>query len=72
MKVFISQSMKNKSPALLLEERQIVNKLLEEKGYIVLDSILEIPNATAIKYLAKSIEILDQADIVVFMEGWKN
>lgn len=72
MNVFISQPMKNKSIDILRKEREPLVKKLEKEGHFVIDSLLEIPNGTALQCLAKSFELLDQADLVIFMKGWEN
>ncbi len=72
MKVFISQPMKGKSNELIKEERAELVKRLKEEGHEVLNTIFDFnENASAIAYLAKSIEVLDKADTVIFMKGWE-
>ena len=71
MKVFISQPMINKPNDILYREREAVVKQLKAEGYEVIDSILDIPNATPLLYLAKSVELMNEADGVVFMKGWE-
>lgn len=72
MKIMISQPMNGKTEEQIRNERKSLVKELEKEGYEVLDNIFEDfdDDVSPIYYLAKSIEILDQADIVVFMEGW--
>ena len=74
MKVMISQPMNGKTEEQIRNERKYLVRELEEEGYEVLDNVFEDfdDDVSPIYYLAKSIEILDQADIVVFMEGWEN
>lgn len=71
MKAMISQPMHGKSNTQIRAEREELVKRLEDKGYEVIDTVLDISEGKSpIYYLAKSIELLDQADIIVFMEGW--
>lgn len=71
MKAMISQLMHGKSNIQIRAEREELVKRLEDKGYEVIDTVLDISEGKSpIYYLAKSIELLDQADIIVFMEGW--
>ena len=68
----ISQPMKGKTNEQIREERADLVKGLEEEGYEVVDTVLDISeNKSPIYYLSKSIELLDQADAVVFMRGWQ-
>lgn len=71
-KVFISQPMYGKSNADLKEERKELTRQLKKQGFEVLDTILDLgDNATSLQYLAKSIEIMNDADIVLFMPKWE-
>lgn len=72
MKIMISQPMRGKTEAQIRDERKsVVNKLIA-KGHVIIDTILDLDeNKSAIYYLAKSIELLDQADAVYFMKGWQ-
>lgn len=72
MKIMISQPMRGKTEAQIRKERKdIVNKIVKE-GHVVIDTILDLDaDKSAIYYLAKSIELLDQADAVYFMKGWE-
>lgn len=72
-KIFISQPMNNKSNRDIELERKELVKELKKQGFEVLDTILDLgKNATSLHYLAKSIEIMAEADIVLFMQGWEN
>lgn len=72
MKIMISQPMNGKTEAQIRKERKnIVNELVDA-GHEVIDTILDLDeDKSAIYYLAKSIELLDQADAVYFMKGWE-
>ena len=72
MKIMISQPMRGKTNEQIREERKALVEALEEEGYEVVDTVLDISeNKSPIYYLSKSIELLDQADAVVFMRGWQ-
>lgn len=71
MKVFISQPMDGKSDRMIREERQLVVEACEKNGLEVIDSVFDMGPGSAIKYLAKSIELMDDADRVVMMRGWE-
>ena len=73
IKVFISQPMNGKTNLEIRKERQEIVKELKKQGFEILDTILDLgENATSLQYLAKSIEIMAGADIVLFMQGWEN
>lgn len=74
MKIMISQPMRNKTVQQIREERAELVKQLEEDGHEIIETIFEdfSEDKSAIYYLAKSIEMLDKADAVIFMSDWKN
>lgn len=76
MKVMISQPMRGKTNEQIREERTKIVKMLEEKGFEVVDTIIaENPPKgidESIYYLSKSIEFISKVDFVYFMKGWKN
>lgn len=76
MKIMISQPMFGKTEQEIIEERQELIKQLENEGHEVMDTIIKetAPNHTnaGLWYLAKSIEMMSEADAVVFMPGWEN
>ena len=82
MKVFISQPMNGKSEEEILEERKYAIADAKRRfswfgdDVEIIDSYLEDYNPTggciALKYLAKSIELLADADVAYFMKGWKD
>lgn len=74
MKIMISQPMKGKTEEQIRFEREELVKQLTDEGNEVLDTIFTDfnDNASPITYLARSIEVLDKADAVVFMKGWEN
>lgn len=72
MKIMISQPMSGKTNEQILSERKELVKELQNEGHIIIDTVLDISeNKSPIYYLAKSIELLDQADAVIFMKGWQ-
>lgn len=73
MKIMISQPMAGKTSKQILDERKELVRELQNEGHIIIDTVLDISeNKSPIYYLAKSIELLDQADAVIFMKGWQN
>jgi Asp-tRNA(Asn)/Glu-tRNA(Gln) amidotransferase A subunit family amidase len=72
MKVMISQPMNGKTEEQIKTERAELVEKLKEDGHEILDTVFEDfdENASPIAYLAKSIEFIDKADCIVFMEGW--
>lgn len=72
MKIMISQPMAGKTSKQILNEREELVRELQNEGHIIIDTVLDISeNKSPIYYLAKSIELLDQADAVIFMKGWQ-
>ena len=72
MKIMISQPMRGKTNDQIRQERAELILKLEAEGHEVIDTVLDISeNKSPIFYLAKSIELLDKADAVVFMPGWE-
>lgn len=74
-KVFISQPMRGKSDAEILHAREIL--IAQARAYVGEDiEVLETffndfnPDAKPLQFLARSIDFLAQADLVVFGEGW--
>lgn len=73
MKIMISQPMAGKTNEQILDERKELVRELQNEGHTIIDTVLDISeNKSPIYYLAKSIELLDQADAVIFMKGWQN
>ena len=74
MKIMISQPMNGKTEKQIKDERKNLIKELEEEGHTVLETVFDDFDcyASPIAYLARSIEVLDKADAVVFMKGWEN
>ena len=75
MKVIISQPMRGKTEEQIREERFDTVKQLTDAGHEVVDTIFpEFTNKGNIplKYLAKSLDFIADADAVYFMNGWEN
>lgn len=74
-KLFISQPMANRTEEeIKFEKEKIIEEVRKIYGDIdVIDSYIEDSpeDASGIWYLAKSIEMLDEADIVYFAYGWQ-
>lgn len=73
LKIMISQPMAGKTSKQILDERKELVRELQNEGHVIIDTVLDISeNKSPVYYLAKSIELLDQADAVIFMKGWQN
>lgn len=72
--VFISQPMNGKSNEEIYAERRDLAKKLEDKGYMINDSILKDTPPEGIHepifYLGQSLILLSLSDCVYFMDGW--
>lgn len=72
-KVFISQPMQGKSKYKIERERRKLVLDIESQGFKVIDSVIDIDDGVSpMYYLAKAIEMMVDADIVLFMPGWEN
>jgi len=73
LKIFISQETKNLSEEQILERRSEIVEFLETQfsEFEVLDNV-SILDKNELQNLGKSIEILSEADLVVFDTGWYN
>lgn len=80
IKVFISQPMKDKTDLEIIITRNAaidrIRRLFPDNDVIIIDSYFmdHIPTEGNIplKYLAKSIELLADADFAYFCPGWQN
>ena len=80
IKVFISQPMKDKSESeiLITRDKAIdrIKQLFPDDEVIIINSYFMDYSPTegniSLKYLAKSIELLADADFVYFCPGWKD
>ena len=79
IKVFISQPMKNKSESeiLITRDKAIdrIKQLFPDNEVVIINSYFMAYSPTEgnipLKYLAKSIELLADADFVYFCPGWE-
>lgn len=76
VKVFISQPMRGKTYDQIMDERRELVELLEsstEEPVMVIDSVFRDfePNTPPLVYLAESIRLLSDADVLVMMPGWE-
>lgn len=76
-KLFISQPMKGKTDEEILTERTSVIKKAEElvgEPVEVIDSFFQSAPADArpLWFLAKSLELLSEADVAYFASGWQD
>lgn len=77
-KYFISQPMRGKTEEEIKEKRNQVIEAIkkQEPDAEIIDSYFEDYNpdngCIPLKYLSKSIELLADADIAYFCEGWEN
>lgn len=80
LKVFFSQPMRGKSEQQIRENRKQFWSVFQpecakdlgilEEELELIDSILSEPDVPTVRLLAKSIEMMQEADIVVFLPGW--
>ena len=73
-KYFISQPMAGKTDEQIRKERAGVMAEIEAKGGVVLDSVFPGfagKGREPLLYLAKSLELLAQADAAIFLPGWR-
>ena len=73
MKIFISQPMGGKTDEQIEMEREQVTQKVQDKyaDIEILDTIFDLGEGVSpLVYLAKSIEVLAQADLAYFMKGW--
>ena len=78
MKVFISQPMRDKTDAEILQERyKAVDRIREKypnEDIEILDSFFESAphDAKPLWFLGKSFEVLSNADLAYFIGDWRN
>ena len=74
MKIFLSQPMRGKTDEQIREERaniEIYLQYLLKEHVDIIDSVFDLDEGThPLVYLGKSIELMADADMVCFMEGW--
>lgn len=73
MKVFISQGMNGKTEEEIKEQRESMESIVKQNHpddeIEFIDSYFEDYDGSALKYIAKSIDLLVTADLVVFKEA---
>lgn len=78
IKLFISQPMRDRTNEDILKERAeavaYVKDIFKNEEIEVIDSFFkDVPHdVKPLWYIAKSIELMANADIVYFVKGWKN
>lgn len=75
-KVFISQPMKGKTNEEIKRDRELIIKdiedMMEGDPFEIMDTVFEdFDGATPLKFLAKSLMVLADADAVYFADGWR-
>jgi len=74
MKYFISNPMRGKSDEAIEKERIAIEQIIakEDPNYEIVDSFFkgEISNHSPVWLLGAAIQVMDQADVVVFGPGW--
>lgn len=75
-KIFISQPMKGKSNEEIKKERELIIKdieaIMEDESFEIMDTVFEdFKGATPLKFLAKSLMALADADYAYFADGWE-
>lgn len=71
MKVMISQPMNGLTDEEIKAVREEVIKVINPE-WKVLNTLFDVEFDNPIYYLAKSIEKLAEADVVIFVPGWEN
>ena len=76
-KIFISQPMKGKTNDEIKKERELIIRdiegMMEDEPFEIMDTVFEdIKGATPLKFLAKSLMVLADADMVYFADGWQD
>ena len=75
MKIFLSLSMNGKTDEQIRIERDNAKEYLKylfRESIEIIDTVLDLEAGThPLVYLGKSIELMADADIVCFMDGWR-
>ncbi len=72
VKIMISQPMRGKTNEQIKKERKCLIDAIEASAGKYLDTIFDnVKDGTPLHYLSKSIEYLDEADVIWFMPGWE-
>lgn len=75
-KIFISQPMKGKTNEEIKRDRELIIKdiedMMEGDPFEIMDTVFEdFDGAKPLKFLAKSLMVLADADAVYFADGWR-
>ena len=72
-KLFISQPMGGKTNEAIVAERCTIMQSLNQGSdrYYLINSVINEPNSNPISLLGRSIELMADADIVLFASGWE-
>lgn len=71
MKAIISQPMRGKSEEEILATRNYLKEMATQFNFEVIDTLFDFGDKPAIFYLAKSIEAMSEADVIIFSPGWE-
>lgn len=72
MKAMISQPMRGKTNREIKTIRNYITNKLKESGFEVIGTLFDFGDKPAVFYLAKSIEAMSEADVVVFTPDWEH
>lgn len=71
MKAMISQPMRGKAKEEILAMRDTLKEIATYSNFDVIDTLFDFGDKPAIFYLAKSIEAMSEADVVIFAPDWE-
>lgn len=71
MKAMISQPMRGKTEEEILSIRDTLKEMAVGSNFEVIDTLFDFEDKPAIFYLAKSIEAMSEADVVIFAPDWE-
>ena len=71
-KIFISQPMKNRTAEEIMQERNKIAAKWTNASVEFINSFFREPGKNSIDSLGKSISLMGEADLVVFVPGWEN
>ena len=71
MKAMISQPMRGKIEEEILKVRNSIIDDLKLNGFEIINTLFDFGDKPAIFYLAKSIEAMSEADVVIFTPDWE-
>lgn len=71
MKAMISQPMRGKTNKEIRTIRNYIMNKLKESGFEFIDTLFDFGDKPAVFYLAKSIEAMSEADVVIFTPDWE-